>query len=96
MMENDFKEWLAFNKKFFLDLGITVDNFEDNIETPGVSIIHQTMSYMGQITVRDTGYVDIDILLIESEETVFHLHCFAKEGINFNLLLGNYIEYMKR
>lgn len=97
-MDKEFKDWLGKNKPILAQLGLRINNYQEVDNGDGntaITITHETDIHMGQITVRNSGSIDIEILSVESGEMVFHIYCSAKEGIDFDSLLGNYVEYMK-
>jgi hypothetical protein len=98
MMDKKFKEWLKKSEKEFADLNIKVigltETDNDN-DTSNITVAHESSTHIGQISVQSTGTCTIEVISIATEEMAFHIYCLAKMGIDFDLLLGNYVAYMK-
>lgn len=82
-----------FNDSNIKVIALTEEDNEN--ETSTVTVVHKSSVYIGQISVQSTGTCTIEIISTTTEEIVFHIYCLAKKGIDFDLLLGNYIKYMK-
>lgn len=95
VMNKKLKLWLEQNEKIFSENGIIeAVRYENNGHS--LAVQHDTDLYMGDITARDDGFVNLDILEIKTGELVFCMHCMAHTDIEISPMLDMYMNFMKR
>ncbi len=98
MIVEKFKSWLEKNAQRFSNHRLSlVDTFENKpVENTDGSIVitHENSLYITQITVRNDGFINIEILSHDTEEVVFYIYCKATEIIDFDALMKNYFDFI--
>lgn len=88
-------KWLKNRENLFSASDIkTVDIKENNGQS--ITVIQESEKYISDITVRNDGFIDIEIISIITEEPVFSIHFMAKAKIEIELLLDFYIDCMNK
>lgn len=98
MIVDDFKLWLTSyeekNLKLGLDLVDTYENVAEKEIDKSVVYTYDHSKYISQLTIRNDGYINIEILQKDSEEIVFYMYCKTDKKIEFDSLLNNYFYYI--
>lgn len=90
---HDFKNWIHTQTYRLLD--VSEDVSEKRIGDEKVMIItHETKQYIGQITVRNSGSITMEILSVHTEELVFYLYFKSDKMVDMNSLFENYFSYL--
>ncbi len=88
-------KWLKNRENLFSASDIkTVDIRENNGQS--MTIIQESEKYISDITVRNDGFIDIEIISIVTEEPVFSIHFMAKTKTEIEPLLDFYIDCMNK
>ena len=92
------KSWLDHNLQKFSECGLSfIDTFE-NYPIDGndgsVVITNQNSLYITQITVRNDGFKNIEVLSNDTEEMVFYIYCKITEKVDFDALMKNYFDFI--
>lgn len=99
MMGEIFKSWLKQNFQRFSDYGLSfVDTFENSPidgNDGSVVITNENSLYITQITVRNDGFINIEVLSNDTEEMVFYIYCKTTERVvDFDALMKNYFDFI--
>ncbi len=93
-----FVDWLNGNKHKFDE--IMLSDFEFDFYNSGESIIAKTENqyYLCQFTIRNDGYINIEVFSEENCELVFYIYFFCKTTltVNFDHLFGAFFDFMKK
>ena len=94
IMKEKLKLWLEQNKKMFSSNEIIqIYEYENN---NSLVVQHESEFYLGQVTARNDGFTDIEIISIETEGLVFYMHCMAHADIEIAPMFDMYINFLKR
>lgn len=98
MIVDNFKSWLKQNYQKFSNCGLSfVDTFE-NMSTENndgsMVISNENSLYITQITVRNDGFINIEVLSNDTEEMVFYIYCKITEKVDFDALMKNYFDFI--
>lgn len=103
MIIDDFKSWSDNNNQKFVQYDlILTDLYEhksDNKNDNSLVLTYENSMFITQITIRNSGFVDIEIISCDNkdnDELSFYLHCMTNTHIDFDLIMGNYFDYIKQ
>ena len=57
---------------------------------------YENFKYISQLTIRNDGYINIELLQKDSEEMVFYMYCKTDKKIMFESLFDNYLYYISQ
>ena len=79
MIIDDFKLWLKSNEERILQQGLRLVDVYKNITEKEIekSVVYtyENFKYISQLTIRNDGYINIELLQKDSEEMVFYMYC---------------------
>lgn len=79
-------KWLKNRENLFSASDIkTVDIRKNNGQS--ITVIQESEKYISDITVRNDGFIDIEIISIITEETVFSIHFMTKQKLKLSRCL---------
>ncbi|NLV37378.1 MAG: hypothetical protein GXY17_11980 [Clostridiaceae bacterium] len=91
-------EWLRANNIILDNMGIQTENIrespKDSIDQ-GVTVEHASEKCLGQISIWESGLMDIEVVEIESESRVLYEHYELDQNADFTDILKQYFEIMK-
>lgn len=100
MIIDDFKLWLKSNEERILQQGLRLVDVYKNITEKeiekSVVYIYENFKYISQLTIRNDGYINIELLQKDSEEMVFYMYCKTDKKIMFESLFDNYLYYISQ
>lgn len=98
MIVEIFKSWLKQNYQRFSNCGLSfVDTFEQSSidgNDGSVVITDENSLYITQITVRNDGFINVEVLSNDTEEMVFYAYCKTTEKVDFDALMKNYFDFI--
>ncbi len=98
-MIEQFRKWIDSYSNYISDMGITqVELYENKMsdgEIASLVVTHETSQYIGQITVRNDGHIDIEVLSITTNEIEFYIYLMAQKYFDLEIILKLYIDYIK-
>lgn len=98
MIVEIFKSWLKQNYQRFSNCGLSfVDTFEhSSIDGNDGSVVITDVNslYITQITVRNDGFINVEVLSNDTEEMVFYIYCKTTEKVDFDALMKNYFDFI--
>ena len=98
MIIDDFKLWLKTNEENNQQLGLdlidTYENFAEKEIDNSVVYTYENSRFISQLTIRNDGFINIEVVQKDSEELVFYIYCKTNGKINFDSLLNNYLYYI--
>lgn len=96
-MDIRFKQWLEDNTKILLTKGIITDNIINDgqeSDNPSTRVDHITDNCLGRITVWKSGDMVIEVLDIETCDTIMFKNYDLKGNNDFNDYLVEYFEIL--
>lgn len=100
MIIDDFKHWIKVNEKknkqFELTLIDVYENTCDKEVDNSVVYTYENDTFISQFTIRNDGFINIEVLRKDNENLVFYIYCMTDKHINFESLLDNYFNYVKK
>lgn len=100
MIVDDFKLWLKSNEESFSEQGLDLADIYENIAEKEIdrSVVYtyENSKYISQLTIRNDGYINIELLQKNSEEMVFYMYCKIDKKITFDSLFDNYFYYLSQ
>lgn len=100
MIIDDFKLWLKSNEERILQQGLRLVDVYKNITEKEIekSVVYtyENFKYISQLTIRNDGYINIELLQKYSEEMVFYMYCKTDKKIMFESLFDNYLYYISQ
>lgn len=98
MIVEKFKSWLKQNSRKFTNCGLSfIDTFENkSIEGNDGSIVitNENSHYITQITVRNDGFINIEVISNETEEMMFYIYCKITENVDFDALMKIFFDFI--
>lgn len=100
-MDELFYKWFNDHKEKLQNIGIQTDLIEKSTQfsNPNLSVFadHLTDTKFGRVTVWKSGFINMEILDIQSEELIFFKHLdFSVKYSEIGNLLDEYIEKLIR
>ena len=100
MIIDDFKLWLKSNEERILQQGLRLVDVYKNITEKEIekSVVYtyENFKYISQLTIRNDGYINIELLQKDGEEMVFYMYCKTDKKIMFESLFDNYLYYISQ
>ena len=100
MIIDDFKLWLKSNEERILQQGLRLVDVYKNITEKEIekSVVYtyENFKYISQLTIRNDGYINIELLQKDSEGMVFYMYCKTDKKIMFESLFDNYLYYISQ
>lgn len=100
MIIDDFKLWLKSNEERILQQGLRLVDVYKNITEKEIekSVVYtyENFKYISQLTIRNDGYINIELLQKDSEEMGFYMYCKTDKKIMFESLFDNYLYYISQ
>ena len=99
MMYSKVLKWLQQNKERLELLGIMEENRIENTRIKGehsISVTYINREYIGQIMVWETGFMDIEVIKIDTEIRCLTIHCEAIEKLDLSLILEFYVKVLSQ
>lgn len=97
-MKNLFLKWNEENQNTFAQEGITIDHImipdEDNDDNC-VAIDYLTKNCLGRVSVYEAGDVEVEILDVDSEESLLYEHYECDSQTDFESLLGIFFSVLR-
>lgn len=97
MLIDDFKKWLAVNDEKNMKYGLVLtDTYEykpENEIENSLVLTYVNSMFISQLTIRNNGFIDIEILSEKDENLGFYLHCMTNKNVRFDSLMKNYFDY---
>lgn len=87
--------WLKNKENYFSASDIKTVDIKDN-NGQSITVIQESEKYISDITVRNDGFIDIDIISVITEEPVFSIHFMTKTKTEIEPLLDFYIDCMNK
>ena len=96
-MDIRFKQWAEDNAKILLNKGITTDNIinagqESN--NPSTRVDHMTDSCLGRITVWKSRDMNIEVLDVETCDTIMFENYELEQNAEFDAYLAEYLRIL--
>lgn len=98
-MHKLFKKWIEKNKSKLMDMGINTEiiRFTDNTEEilDNVIVIESiSKNYFGEVTVWNSGYMDMEIIDKETGKQCLWIHKDLTEDSNFDEIMYEYVNFL--
>ena len=87
MILDDFKTWLAVNSSRMKQYGLCL--CEKCESDDALILTYENEDFFTELTIRDTGFEDIEICDKKSEE----LHCMTDKPLVIDSFINNYLNY---
>jgi hypothetical protein len=88
-MCKEFVKWANNNIDELMKKGINTDKIyitEENILSKGAYVDHSTCTCIGRISISESGYIDMEIIQIETEITIMIAHYEQQNEVTTDLI----------
>lgn len=95
-MIKSFLNWNKKNKDVLEHVGITIDYISNLKEenNDSIAIDYLTKRCIGRVSVWATGYIDVEILDIDSERSLLYEHYECDNQMDYGKLLSHFFQIL--
>jgi hypothetical protein len=95
-MHTLFQNWFDKNQDLFVKNGIKTEYVRrSQTDNPSITFEQESPCCLGQISIWESGLLDMEVLHMGNEKTILYEHHEFKVAPNFGDILKNYLKVMK-